>query len=64
MIFTKAANISVEPVHGRMPLILEREEVAGWLLDDAKTGDFLNKTPVILERETEYEQMSLFQEDR
>ena len=34
VILTTAANPSMEPVHDRMPLILEPGEVKRWLLDD------------------------------
>ena len=60
VILTTAANDSMKPVHDRMPLILEQEEVAEWILDDRKIESFLQKMPCQLERRTEYEQMSLF----
>ena len=60
VILTTGANISMEPVHDRMPLILEREEIAEWMMDDTKTESILQKTPCLLERETDYEQLSLF----
>lgn len=60
VILTTAANASMEPVHDRMPLILEQQEIAEWMFSDAKTEDFLQKTPCLLERKTEYEQLSLF----
>ena len=57
---TTAANASMEPVHDRMPLILEYQEITEWILDDAKTGRILHHIPCLLERKTEYEQLSLF----
>lgn len=60
VILTTAANTSMEPVHDRMPLILEPEEVVGWMQDNTKTDDILHQTPCLLERKTDYEQMSLF----
>ena len=60
VILTTAANDSMRPVHDRMPLLLEREEIEDWLLDDSLTPKFLEKTPSHLERRAEYEQMSLF----
>lgn len=60
VILTTAANASMEPVHDRMPLILERKEIAEWMLDDTKTEGILHKIPCLLERKTDYEQMSLF----
>ena len=60
VILTTAANASMEPVHDRMPLILEYQEITEWILDDAKTGRILHHIPCLLERKTEYEQLSLF----
>ena len=60
VILTTEANPSVKPVHDRMPLILEQNELEDWVTDDGAAEHFLHKTPVLLEREAEYEQMSLF----
>lgn len=60
VILTTRANASMEPVHERMPLILERDETAAWLLEDNVTAELLRKMPPLLERRAEYEQMCLF----
>ena len=60
VILTTQVNASMEPVHDRMPLILEREEVVDWLLKDDATEELLHRSPPLLERRTEYEQMSIF----
>ncbi|MCM1305675.1 MAG: SOS response-associated peptidase [Butyrivibrio sp.] len=62
VILTTQANASMEPVHDRMPLILERDEAVDWLLEDSGSmvQELLRKSPPMLERRTEYEQMSLF----
>ena len=60
VILTTQANASMEPVHERMPLILEREEAAAWLLEDDAAEGFLRKSPPLLERRAEDGQMSLF----
>ena len=60
VILTTAANASMKPVHDRMPLLLERDEVAGWVLDDGRIENILRKIPCLLERRTEYEQLTLF----
>ena len=60
VILTTAANDSMRPVHDRMPLILERDEIPQWLGEDRLVERFLRKTPALLERRTEYEQISLF----
>lgn len=60
VILTTGANESMRPVHDRMPLILEQEEVTDWLTDTGKTEVFLGKKPALLKRRTDYEQMELF----
>ena len=60
VILTTDANSSVAPVHNRMPLILEPEELKDWVLDDLAIEFLLHKAPVLLEQRAEYEQMRLF----
>ncbi len=59
-ILTTAANASVAPVHERMPLILEEREIGAWLSDMEAAEEILHKVPVLLERRTQFEQMSFF----
>ena len=47
-------------VHYRMPLILEKSQIKDWLSDDLAMKDLLRQTPALLDRETEYEQQTLF----
>lgn len=60
VILTTAANDSMLKVHDRMPLILEQEQIPDWF-DDTRLETILRQTPVMLHRETEYEQLSLFE---
>ena len=60
VILTTDANSSVAPVHNRMPLILEPEELKDWVLDDLAIEFLRHKAPVLLEQRAEYEQMRLF----
>lgn len=60
VILTTEANASMEPVHNRMPLILEPEEISTWIFEKEKTEQLLHKTPCLLERRTEFEQLTLF----
>lgn len=60
VILTTVANKSMQPVHDRMPLILELEEIEPWIFDDSETQKLLLKTPCLLGRRAEYEQLSLF----
>ncbi|RZS94319.1 SOS response-associated peptidase [Cuneatibacter caecimuris] len=59
VILTTEANPSVAEVHGRMPLILDGEEVGRWIGDAGWTEQALGKTPVLLENRRGYEQMRL-----
>lgn len=60
VILTTGANPSMQPVHDRMPLLLERSEAVDWILDNSRTDEILRKTPPLLERSAEYEQLSIF----
>lgn len=60
MILTTAANESMKPVHDRMPLLLERDEIEKWLFEDRLTEALLKKKPALLERRADFEQISLF----
>lgn len=59
VILTTAANDSMKKIHDRMPLILEREKIADWF-NNSKMSALLYQTPALLNRQTEYEQQSLF----
>lgn len=60
VILTTAANESMRPVHDRMPLVLEQDEIEKWLFEDSLTESLLHKKPALLERRVDFEQMSLF----
>lgn len=60
VILTTEANASVSPVHDRMPLILEKEELEAWIYDDAFLEFALRKVPAKLQKSQEYEQQTLF----
>ncbi len=60
VILTTGANASMKPVHDRMPLILEEDEIAPWILDENQAEHILHKTPCLLEVRSDYEQLSLF----
>ena len=60
VILTTDANSSMRPIHDRMPLLLEETEVRDWILDGGRTDSLLRKTPPLLNRSTDYEQMSFF----
>lgn len=60
VILTTQANASMSPVHDRMPLILEPEEILPWIFNDKRAEEILQKTPCLLERKNDYEQLGLF----
>ena len=60
VILTTAANESMKPVHDRMPLVLEKEEILPWIFNDKKAEPMLHKIPCLLERKADFEQMTLF----
>ncbi|MDO4648470.1 MAG: SOS response-associated peptidase [Eubacteriales bacterium] len=61
VILTTEANASMSPVHDRMPVILEQEQWKDWLYDPSAARDIMRETPPLLDRDTPYEQMTLFQ---
>lgn len=60
VILTTQANSSMISVHDRMPLVLERQELEDWVLDDGAVEFLLHKKPILLNRRTDYEQLRLF----
>ena len=59
IILTTQANVSVKPIHDRMPLVLEENKIIPWIFDRQKTMEYFRKVPCLLERKAEYEQLSL-----
>ncbi|MCA5014527.1 MULTISPECIES: SOS response-associated peptidase [unclassified Enterococcus] len=43
IILTTAANKSIEAIHNRMPVILEKETIDRWLFDDQFATDYLKQ---------------------
>ena len=58
VILTREANVSMSPVHDRMPLILTREEVAPWVSERAEAERLLVKELPMLKAERPYEQLA------
>lgn len=59
-ILTKQANAIVSPVHHRMPVIIEKNEIQNWLENSHMTSQLLQKDCVSLYTQTDFEQFSLF----
>ena len=47
-ILTTEANDSMKPVHGRMPLMIGRDEIRPWISDDGKLDGFLERPQIPL----------------
>lgn len=58
VILTTGANESMKPVHDRMPVILEKKELKNWVYDNEFMEYVLNRIPIELTREQEYEQQT------
>ena len=59
-VLTTGANDSVSRFHDRMPLLLTREELGPWLLDDEATEALLHRSMPALAYRQEDEQMALY----
>ena len=60
VILTTEANKSMEPVHDRMPVMIEAANAQDYLQDQSAAMDMLKEPMPELERSTDYEQLSLF----
>lgn len=58
VILTTEANESMIGVHDRMPLLLKKDQVRGWLLDDKRVEEYLRLRPFQLKKEMDYEQQT------
>lgn len=60
VILTTAANKSMEPVHDRMPVMIDAVNAQDYLTDAAAALDMLKEPMPELERSSDYVQLSLF----
>jgi putative SOS response-associated peptidase YedK len=60
VILTTDANDSMRPVHDRMPVMIDKKNVADYLYDEAAAYDLIKKKMPELDRNCDYEQLSLF----
>ena len=60
VILTTAANKSMEPVHDRMPVMIDAVNAQDYLTDAAAALNMLKEPMPELERSSDYEQLSLF----
>lgn len=59
IILTTEGNASMDGVHERMPLVLEREEAIDWIQAPEAARMLLHRTPPLLLRDAEYVQERL-----
>lgn len=60
VILTTGANESIVKTHDRMPLILEEAQLEGWIRNNEMTAEILRQIPVMLDKQADYEQQTLF----
>ena len=60
VILTTEANESIKDVHDRMPLVIPKNEIRTWIMDNEATNELLHRTPPLLVREAQDGQLSLF----
>ena len=60
VILTTAANASMKPVHDRMPVMIDKENVRDYLNNTLAAMEMINKPMPELDRSSDYEQLSLF----
>lgn len=51
VILTTEANESMKEIHTRMPLVIPKDEIDTWILDNSVTGDMLKRVPPQLMKE-------------
>ena len=60
VILTTAANSSMMPVHDRMPVMIDKVNVRDYLMDPSAAAQLLKEPMPELNRSSDYEQLSLF----
>ena len=60
VILTTSPNSSMEPVHDRMPVMIEAANAQDYLQDTSAAMDLIKEPMPLLDRSTDYEQLSLF----
>ncbi len=58
-ILTTKANDSMRPVHDRMPVMIERDEIGAWIRDNDRLTEFLNRPQIQLVREQDSGQIRM-----
>lgn len=59
VIITTNGNESMKNVHDRMPLILPQGQLQTWLFEPDQTQNILNQVPTLLNKKSDYEQITL-----
>ena len=58
-VLTTEANGSMKPVHDRMPVMIGRDELRSWILDNERLSEFLERPQVRLVREQDSGQIRM-----
>lgn len=59
VIMTTSGNSSIADVHDRMPLLLSKDQIKLWILEEEEAKKILQQTPSVLNRSSDYEQQTL-----
>ncbi|HKL78940.1 MAG TPA: SOS response-associated peptidase [Mobilitalea sp.] len=51
VILTTEANDSMKEIHTRMPLVIPKNEIDTWILDNSATNDILHRVPPMMVKE-------------
>ena len=51
VILTTDANESMKEIHNRMPLVIPKNEIEAWIMDQSATNAFLKRVPPLLLKE-------------
>ncbi|MHB8128456.1 MAG: SOS response-associated peptidase [Mobilitalea sp.] len=51
VILTTEANESMKDIHTRMPLVIPKQEIDTWIMDNTATNDLLKRVPPLLIKE-------------
>ncbi len=60
VILTRPADLSVSPYHHRMPVILEQDQVAPWIFDEARAHQLIENAAPVLNASGAFSQATLF----
>lgn len=60
VILTTKANSSIENIHDRMPLILKKDQIKEWIMNENSIEKILSQVPTDLNAHSEIQQQTMF----